>query len=280
MAVAASGLKSHNTFMNHPTISVVIPTWNSAATLKATIESCLEQTLSSLEILVCDDGSTDHSYELVASIQDPRIKWIEGLHSGTPAVPRNRGLAAAQGEWVAFCDSDDQWLPGKLAKQMAALENNSCEISCTNALRKIDGIIAPQTISDWKKEFISFGDLLRGNIVVCSSVMMKRSLYTALGGFPDNIDYAGFEDYLYWLRVATKTDFAFVDEALVIYDDHPATSIRSINLSNAAIQTSVFDDFIKQSRPFIFKIQVRIRRLELAVKKTVKNSIKYLYRHE
>lgn len=92
-----------------PSVSVIIPTWNRELRLKKTIESVLVQTLFPLEILVCDDGLTDNTFEIVKSLNHSKVKWILGEHSGLPAVARNRGIRESKGEWLAFLDSDDWW---------------------------------------------------------------------------------------------------------------------------------------------------------------------------
>src|SRR5690606_38869541 len=97
-------------------ISVIIPTWNRAETLGKAISSALNQTLSPYEVIVCGvDGSPDQ--KVVNSIKDPRVRWIEGGKDGLASIPRNRGIKASKGEWLAFLDSDDEWLPEKLEKQ-------------------------------------------------------------------------------------------------------------------------------------------------------------------
>ncbi len=92
-------------------VSVIIPTWNAAATIKTAVLSALRQTYPPLEILVCEDGSTDNSKEIVESLNDARVRWLTGPHAGQPAIPRNRGIRKATGQWLAFLDSDDEWLP-------------------------------------------------------------------------------------------------------------------------------------------------------------------------
>jgi len=263
-----------------PTISVIIPTWNSAHTLAATITSCLNQTYSPLEILVCDDGSTDESRSIVEQFADPKVQWVSGEHSGTPGVPRNTGMQLAQGEWLAICDSDDTWLPEKLEKQMAAAVKYSCDAVCANAFIKINTDTTSKKVSQWNKPTLSFANLLKTNNIVCSSAMIHSSLYKKLGGFSEIVEYGSFADYIYWLRIATSTRFAFVNEPLIIYDDHPLTSMRSTALSNETIQNKVFNDFIKNNNPSIFTLMVRVKQSVLLIKKILKNSIKYLYKNE
>ena len=120
-------------------VSVIIPTWNSSNTVGATIRSALAQTFPPREILVCDDGSTDGTAEVVARVVDPRVKWIAGSHSGLPAVARNRGIAQTQGEWIAFLDSDDTWAPDKLSQQLQAASVWASPAVCSNAHRLVLG---------------------------------------------------------------------------------------------------------------------------------------------
>lgn len=243
--------------MENLKISVIIPTYNSARTLEATIISCLNQTLPPIEVLVCDDGSTDNSKELVEKINNPIIKWIPSSHSGTPAVPRNNGLDVSNGEWIAFCDSDDKWLPTKLEKQIELVNKLGYKASCTSALISIEGIMDGKLVSNWKKPTIKFSDILRCNDIVCSSALIHRSLISKTGEFSTVVANRSFADYIYWLRVLTITNFAFVNEPLVIYDDHPETSIRSDKNRDKDIQEISFADLIiwmKNGKENYFKI--------------------------
>ena len=106
-----------------PTISVIIPIYNAEATILETIESIQQQTFFDWEIVAIDDGSTDGTLELLYSIKDERIKIFSYENSGV-AVARNRGIANASGEYIAFLDADDLWTPTKLKSQLAALQNN------------------------------------------------------------------------------------------------------------------------------------------------------------
>lgn len=101
---------------NKPTVSVVIPTYNRAKYVTETIDSVLSQSYTDYEIIVVDDGSTDNTREALAPYMD-RIRYIHQQNSGVSAA-RNRGIKAARGKWIAFLDSDDIWLPEKLAVQI------------------------------------------------------------------------------------------------------------------------------------------------------------------
>lgn len=261
-------------------ISVIIPTWNSAKTLGLVVRSCLNQTLPPIEVLVCDDGSSDNSKEIIENMGNNMVIWVPSKHSGSPAGPRNRGLSMSKGDWVAFCDSDDEWLPTKLEKQINMAQKLKCGTVCTNALIKIDGVITPKKVSNYKKEILSFKNLLKTNNVVCSSAIIHSSIYKEIGGFPEEIKYAGFEDYIYWLRVATKTNFAYVAEPLVIYDDHPETSLRSLFKDGKLLKEKAIADFInwvkKQNKIglYFFTFQIKKHLAIEWIKNILRNIIK------
>jgi teichuronic acid biosynthesis glycosyltransferase TuaG len=209
-------------------VSVVIPTWNRAGRLVEAIASALAQSAPVLEVLVCDDGSTDDSAERVAALAavDPRVRWLPGARGGRPAIPRNRGIAASRGEWLAFLDSDDTWLPGKLAAQLEAARRLGCGTVCSNALRVVDGSDAGPLLA-WRRPVLLFRDLLRENLVVCSSCVARRSLVQRAGGFPEAPQFKAIEDYALWLRLSTLGDFAYCADPLVRYRDEPKASIRA-----------------------------------------------------
>lgn len=208
-------------------VSVIIPTWNRAGTVASAVLSALRQTVLPLEILVCDDGSTDETERIVRELGDPRIKWLPGSRAGRPAVPRNRGVAASEGEWLAFLDSDDAWLPEKLERQLKAVGDEGCKASCTNALRYVRGKGDDGTLLTWRKNRIRFEDLVEENVVVCSSALVHRSLLNEAIGFPEETSLRALEDYALWLRISTQTDFAYIPEAQVIYFDDVDSSIRA-----------------------------------------------------
>lgn len=231
-----------------PSVSVVIPTWNRAATIVAAVESALGQTHSPLEVLVCDDGSTDDTEQRIRQISDRRIRWLPGSHSGRPAVARNRGIAAARGEWLAFLDSDDQWLPGKLDAQFDRLRRSGSLASSTNAWRAVSGIRQDAPLLAEPAQAAGFPKLLTGNIIVCSSAVIHRSLLSVVEGFPETTLLRVPEDYALWLRVGVLTEFEYLPEPWVLYRDEPDTSVRADGLDGRAQQVEVLVDFLAWCR--------------------------------
>src|SRR5262245_42892691 len=235
--------------MSHePSVSVIIPTWNRAATVVAAVESALAQTHAPLEVLVCDDGSSDDSAQRVGAMSDPRVRWLPGPRGGRPAIPRNRGIVAARGEWLAFLDSDDEWLPDKLARQLAAVRATGRLACCTNAWRLSPGIDRRELMLSGPDGVYALAELLEGNRVICSSALIHKSLLANAEGFPEAAILKALEDYALWLRVACFTQFAHLAEPLVLYRDEPVASVRADGLDAKAQRVEVVADFLAWCR--------------------------------
>lgn len=213
------------------TISVIIPTWNRRKTIKKAILSVLNQTMPPFEILVCDDGSTDNTFEMVKSLVNPKVKWIAGKHSGLPAVARNRGIKESKGDWLAFLDSDDWWEKDKLERQLKLVKKLQVKAVCSNAY-------VVNLHSDKKerlyflkaevKNVFGFNELLKTNFVICSSIFVEKRLIIECGGFPEEPTLKAIEDYALWLRISTKTKIAYSNKPLVNYFNDSDNSIRSV----------------------------------------------------
>jgi teichuronic acid biosynthesis glycosyltransferase TuaG len=211
-----------------PLVSIIIPTWNRSSLLVDAVRSSLSQTVRSFEVLVCDDGSTDDSEYLVKSLQDSRVKWIEGRRFGYPGPARNRGIQLAQGKWVAFLDSDDLWAADKLERQLDAMYLRGLQASSTNAKQVIPSSIdEPSPLLCLEKDTITLSDLLSSNWIVCSSMLVDRNLLIEAGGFPEGQEFRAIEDYALWLKVSALTNIAYLSSCHVSYRDDPSTSIRS-----------------------------------------------------
>lgn len=224
------------------TVSVIIPTYNRAADLVRAIRSALDQSHPVLEVLVCDDGSTDDSEARVRAIQDARVKWIPGAHAGRPAVPRNRGIAVAAGEWLAFLDSDDLWHADKIAVQLRCIAGTPLRMSCTNAERVVPGEGSKGPYFTDQQGPFTLADILRVNRVICSSVLIQRDVLMRTGPFPEGKELKALEDYALWLRAATFTAIDYCPDPLVFYTDAPATSVRSQEVSLAVQRDAVLSD--------------------------------------
>jgi len=210
-----------------PRISVIIPTWNREKAIKNAINSALKQTFPVFEILVCDDGSTDNTEQIVKSIKNSKVVWVPGNRGGCPAVPRNRGLKLVKGNWIAFLDSDDEWLPKKTETQLRTIDKTGNKACSTNALIRIPekGIVG-KYFSFNKKNYITFEDLLLGNDIICSSLLVSTSLIKEIGYFPEEKHLKTLEDYSFWLRLATQTDISYIKDSLIVYNDDAKNTHR------------------------------------------------------
>jgi len=228
-----------------PLVSVIIPTWNRKESLKRAIDSVLLQEGVSLEILVCDDGSTDGTVEMLLALPDPRIRFIAGSRGGRPAIPRNKGIKAASGEWLAFLDDDDEWLPGKLNTQLAFAKKKGYWAVTTNALRKIpkqEKSLPYHTVDI--PECCDFKTLLSTNFVITSSVIVHSSLFKRSKGFPESKKLIVGEDYALWLRVSSMFPFGYINEPQILYTDIPSQSIRRFSEHGNKTQVRVYCNWI------------------------------------
>jgi teichuronic acid biosynthesis glycosyltransferase TuaG len=227
------------------TVSVIIPTWNRAKIVGRAISSALKQTHPPLEVLVCDDGSTDNTEEVVRAFRDPKIVWLPNRRAGNPAIPRNAGLRSYRGEWVAFLDSDDEWAENKLEVQLAVARKRNVKALCTNARLITPDLRDAGNLVKIAEGVLTLETLLFRNAVVCSSVLLHRSLVEFSGGFPEEESLINFEDYSLWLRVATRAEFYFIDMNLVTYLDSPATSFRAGSKNEILGRAYVFGGYIR-----------------------------------
>lgn len=158
-----------------PGVSVVIPVFNAAATLEATLASVQAQSRSDWEALLVDDGSTDDSPALMARLAaaDRRIRLLRTAGQTGAGPARNAGIAAARGRFIAFLDADDQWHPRKLDLQLAAMRAAGVPLSCT-AYRRRDAVTGQETVVGVPAR-ARRGDLLKTNTVACSTAIYDRA---------------------------------------------------------------------------------------------------------
>jgi glycosyltransferase involved in cell wall biosynthesis len=203
-------------------ISIIIPTHNNENEIIRSIRSALEQSVYPTELIVVDDGSGDQTKDvLLPFIDSKKITYIFQKNKGQGAA-RNTGIAAAKGEWIAFLDADDVWMPNKLETQVALIQKRpEVDLWYTNAIIIKDG----QPIGTHYPDFAQFPDqdesmycrLIKTNVIINSSVMVKRQVFDEVGGFDEAPHLRRIEDYDLWLRLALKHTLAGTRDVLLHY---------------------------------------------------------------
>jgi O-antigen biosynthesis protein len=213
-----------------PLVSVVLPTYNRAHLLPRTLRSVSAQTFGDFEVLVVDDGSTDDSASVVAAHGDGRVRYLRQPANAGVGAARNRGLREARGDLIAFLDSDDEWLPEKLERQVAVLRDAPDEIGLVYTgvqTVRSDGTTSvgrPQDRGDVYREML-WRNVIHGG---GSNVVIRRGVVAAVGFFHEGL--SAIEDYEYWLRITRFFRVEFVDEPLIRYHDPRGAERRSLAL--------------------------------------------------
>lgn len=204
--------------MGNPLVSVVIPAFNAGRFITDAIGSVAAQTYRPLEILVADDGSIDNTRSEVERfrVRLPEVRWIEAAgHASRPSVPRNRGLAAASGELIAFLDADDRWRPHKLADQVSAMLRHPHLVLVYSMLRTFGPaahFCGPAFgLKPWPtRAAVDRRTLELANTVPCSAVLARRSVIEQVGGFDEDPKLTAVEDYDLWLRISDAGAMGFI----------------------------------------------------------------------
>jgi glycosyltransferase involved in cell wall biosynthesis len=214
-----------------PQVSIVLPAFNRADSISPAIQSVLRQTWQDFELIVVDDGSSDGTAEVARRIEDTRIKVIALPQNMGVCAARNAGIDAACGKWVAFQDSDDEWLPEKLSLQMArlgALDNpwigaycgmiiisaNSLETSAEKRQSKRTSIKYWPASNTLNLEGDISQSLLGKSLISTQTLIARRDILDAIGGF--DTDLSALVDWDLALRMSECGEIAFIDEPLVI----------------------------------------------------------------
>lgn len=210
-------------------VSVITPTYNREETLPRTIESVLSQTFTEFEYIVVDDASTDDTKAVVDSYDDDRLRYLRHQSNKRQAAARNTGLEEADGEYVAFIDSDDEWHPEKLAEQFSDIERRDDEwvgVYCDSTTLRTSRIkyaitrVFPYEIRrEGSKQLMRDILAMQGNISAGSSLLVRTQVARNIGGFDESLPR--HEDIDFVLRLLQQGKLAYVDKELVIIHESP-----------------------------------------------------------
>jgi glycosyltransferase involved in cell wall biosynthesis len=227
--------------MPSPMVSVILPTFNRAALLPRAIKSVLFQTFTDLELIVVDDGSKDETAEVVAGIQDPRVVYHRRTHNGGVSASRNSGLAIARGAYVAFQDSDDEWFPDKLQRQVDDIRQfHTTVMSVGVVMRDLGGFVRrwPSFSARSSTSIVVPSWLMEDTVGYCQSLLAPRELVMQVGGFDETL--AMWEDWDLFLRLAQQARIVLCAEAWVV-STRQKDSLTVDRSRHAAVQGRVLD---------------------------------------
>jgi glycosyltransferase involved in cell wall biosynthesis len=239
-----------------PRVSVVIPTYNSAASLREAIESVLGQTYLDFEVIVIDDGSTDDTERVVRSFGD-RVCYVSQRNSGAGAA-RNQGIRTSRGSYVAFLDSDDLWVPSKLEDQIPLLDRDP-EIGLVYsdwAVVAEQGEDVPSYLRNLPAASgYVFDGLVQCGFILTSGTVVRRSCLDEVGYFDETLSIA--QDYDLWLRICYRWKVELVNKPLAIKRNRdgnlssnlPKTAAERIMLFEKALRN--FPDMTRPSRRLV-----------------------------
>ena len=206
------------TLSEAPRVSVVIPAFNMEQHIDATLDSLKSQTFQSFEVLVVDDCSTDNTASIVQARAevDPRIRYIRlESNSNRPAVPRNRGIAEARGEYVAFLDHDDLWSKRKLERHVTVLDSRP-DLALVHSylweFTERSGFRGLLYLPNPLRRRATYETLREHNVVQCSSAVARLAVIRELGGFDERPELRTVEDYHLWFRLARKYKIGYLSE--------------------------------------------------------------------
>ncbi len=208
-----------------PTVSVIIPAFNALETIDESLRSLRGQSFADFETIVVDDGSTDGTADHVAAAFPEVILCRQ--RNGGPAAARNAGAEVATGEWLAFLDADDLWLPWRLELQLAGAAKHPDVDLWAGDIQLIglddEELSAPGELPpiNW----VELSDLAVSNRLATTTVLLRRDLFQELGGFDTR--FRGPEDYELWLRVAARGRIALIEYPLVRYRVTPDSLSRN-----------------------------------------------------
>jgi GalNAc5-diNAcBac-PP-undecaprenol beta-1,3-glucosyltransferase len=207
--------------------SIIIPTYNRSGFIEATLRSVINQKFTDWEVLVVDDGSTDRTDQIVASIVDSRIRYLSKVNNERGAA-RNYGLMRAQGDYVIFLDSDDRFCPAHLTTLYAKIN----EIGCPNFIATKynfdrNGAILDSDLAKVIEGWYGLDFFVGGNALACNICVRRQN--PALRLFEEDRRYAAVEDWMFMLENMQQDRVYIVDAVTLTMNDHDARSMRSDN---------------------------------------------------
>ncbi|MBI1299288.1 glycosyltransferase [bacterium] len=231
---------------SRPLVSVIMPTYNRGHLIQPAVKSVLGQTFTNFELVIVDDASSDDTAEVVASFQDDRIHYVKNTINQGAAGSRNSGFRAASSKYITYLDSDDEYLPTKLEKQVQKLESlEGSQLDCVlcgyKQTNRTKEVIIPSQRDTTYENVLWFRE-----IVNTAQLMARRECIEAVGGWDSSLKT--YDDWELILRLLKEYRFGVVPEALYIYHHHGGSRVHSALNRIAALNTIIhkYDSLLQQ----------------------------------
>ena len=250
-----------------PAVSVVLATYNRLELLRSSVDSVLSQTFRDWELIIADDGSDEPTKQFLESLESPgrvRVLWLS--HSGRPAAVRNAAMREARGEYIAFQDSDDLWLPRKLEIQLDSLRRHPERAWSHTRYQLVDASGAPTAWARRTGGWPTPGgwildQLIRGETVIAlPSVVASRRMLQQAGGFDERLNDT--EDYELWLRLARRSEIDAVPELLTLVRRHgqhfSAKPIEAFQAARYVIDRQLRSGDVEHLRSVLLRQRARV----------------------
>lgn len=204
------------TMAKNPTVSVIIPTYNRAHLIDRAIQSVSNQTYHDFEIIVVDDASTDNTEEIVKSFNDEKIIYLRHETNRGAQAARNTGIKAARGDWIAFLDSDDEWLPEKLELQSKVLlnQNKPCIVH-GDALVFIEKDNITRECNLPKLQGFVYKEVLKGQTALYPCILAPKECFEKIGFLDEKVP--SFQEWDTSILLSKYYEFIFLDKPLMVY---------------------------------------------------------------
>ncbi len=232
-------------------VSVIIPTYNRASTIKRSIDSVLNQTYSNLEVIVVDDGSTDDTEQIIRGYKDPRVHYVRTDGRRGANYARNVGIENAGGEYIAFQDSDDQWRLDKLEKQMSIFQMQAdVDVVFSRFERRLmNGNTELVPNQNYTEEMLCKDIkhiLSRGNVVSTQTMVVHKRCFEQYGMF--DVEMPRFQDWEINIRFASNAIFSCIDEAMVeVYESEGSiTNSKGSELEGLSMLVKKHENFFRR----------------------------------
>jgi glycosyltransferase involved in cell wall biosynthesis len=221
--------RGHTSF--RPVVSVVLPVFNGELCVGRAVQSVLRQTMSDLELVVVDDGSADRTSRVVSRYSERRLKFVKLTNNSGTSAARNAGISLARGEYIAFLDSDDEWLPDKLEQQIETIRASSATTGISTTGFRIHRVVSgryediiPDPHADWQRQQLTMCALGPG-----STLMVKRDVFPQVGMF--DVALRRFEDWDWMIRCLAVRNIVICPSVLAILHVDRRPSIRIVQRS-------------------------------------------------